>query len=80
MAIKYTIAPKITPQTKSSRKTQVRANATSDGIVMITAIRVPLSAISRIVSFVDVSSSANSQILKNGNKNQRYFIFGKFSF
>ncbi len=80
MEIKYAIAPKITPYTKSSRKTQVRTNATRDGIVMITAIRVPLSAISRIVSFVDVSSSVNSQILKNGNKNQRYFIFGKLSF
>lgn len=34
-------------------------------------MKVPLSTISRIVSFVDILSSDNSQILKNGNKNQR---------
>ena len=38
------------------------------------------NAISRIVKFVMLSSSDNSQILKNGNKNQRYFIFGKLKF
>jgi hypothetical protein len=41
---------------------------------------VPLSIISRFVSFIDFSSSVNNQILKNGNKNQRYFIFGKLRF
>ena len=49
-------APKIT----SSRKTQVRTNATSDGIVMIIAIMVPLNTISCIVSLVDFSLSGNN--------------------
>jgi len=49
-------APKIT----SSRIIQVRINAAIDGIVIIIAIMVPLSTISRIVSFVDFSLSGNS--------------------
>ena len=67
--IKLTIMPENAPKIRSSRKTQVRTNATSDGTVIIIAIMVPLSIISDIVSLVDFSLSDNSQILKNGNKN-----------
>ncbi len=42
----------------------------TDGMVMIAAMRVPLSAISRIESF-DCLSSDNIGNFKNGNKNQR---------
>ncbi len=59
-AIKLTIMPENAPKITSSRITQVRINATSDGIVIIIAIMVPLSTISRIVSFVDFSLSGNS--------------------
>ncbi len=52
--------PENAPKIKSSRKTQVRTNATSDGTVIIIAIMVPLSTISRIVSLVDFSLSDNS--------------------
>jgi len=59
-AIKLTTMPENAPKIKSSRKTQVRTNATSDGTVIIIAIMVPLSTISRIVSLVDFSLSDNS--------------------
>ena len=44
--IKLTIMPENAPKIRSSRKTQVRTNATSDGTVIIIAIMVPLSIIS----------------------------------
>ena len=47
-----------------------------DGTVIMTAIIVPLNAISRIES-LDSSLSDNRKNSKNGNKNQRYFIFGR---
>ena len=50
-------------------------NATSEGTVIITEIMVPLSIISRFVSFIDFLSLVNNQILKNGNKNQRLIKF-----
>jgi|AP45_3_1055517.scaffolds.fasta_scaffold14815_2 hypothetical protein len=59
-AIKLTIMPENAPKIRSSRKTQVRTNATSDGTVIIIAIMVPLSIISDIVSLVDFSLSDNS--------------------
>ncbi len=59
-AIKLTTMPENAPKITSPRKTQVRTNATSDGIVIIIAIMLPLSTISRIVSFVDFSLSGNS--------------------
>jgi len=42
----------------------------------MTAIIVPRNAISRIES-LDFSLSDNMKNFKNGNKNQRYFIFGR---
>jgi hypothetical protein len=42
----------------------------------MTAIIVPFNAISRIES-LDSLLSDNSKNFKNGNKNQRYFIFGR---
>jgi len=59
-AIKLTIMPENAPKITSSRKTQVRTNAIIDGTVIIIAIMVPLSIISRIVSLVDFSLSDNS--------------------
>ena len=58
--IKLTIMPENAPKIRSSRKTQVRTNATSDGTVIIIAIMVPLSIISDIVSLVDFSLSGKS--------------------
>ena len=37
---------------------------------MITAIIVPLKIISFFVNVIDLSSSDNKNIIKNGNKNQ----------
>jgi hypothetical protein len=42
----------------------------------MTAIIVPRNAISRIES-LDSLLSDNMKNFKNGNKNQRYFIFGR---
>ena len=64
---------------KSSRITQLSKNTIIDGTVRIAAIIVPLNAISRILS-LDFVVSDNRVIFKNGNKNQRYFIFGKRKF
>jgi hypothetical protein len=64
---------------KSSRITQLSKNTIIDGTVRIAAIIVPLNAISRILS-LDFVVSDNRIIFKNGNKNQRYFIFGKREF
>jgi hypothetical protein len=47
-----------------------------DGIVMIAAIIDPFNTISNMLS-LDFVASDNMKILKNGNKNQRYFIFGE---
>jgi len=47
-----------------------------DGTVTITAIIVPFNAISGIES-LDSLLSDNRGNFKNGNKNQRYFIFGR---
>ena len=46
-----------------------------DGTVRITAIIVPLTTISLKFS-LDFVGSDNRWVFKNGNKNQRYFIFG----
>ena len=46
-----------------------------DGTVTIVAIIVPFNTISLILS-LDFVGSDNRLIFKNGNKNQRYFIFG----
>ena len=48
----------------------------TDGTVIMTAIIVPRNAISRIES-LDFLSLDNMKNFKNGNKNQRYFIFGR---
>ena len=71
IAIKWITAPVIAPNIKLSNKTQTITNATSEGTVIIIEITVPLSIISRFVSFIDFSLSGNDRILKNGNKNQR---------
>jgi hypothetical protein len=68
------MAPKIIAYIKSVNKIQIVTNVTSEGIVVIMEIIVPLSKISRFVSFMDFSSSDNNRILKNGNKNQRLVI------
>lgn len=47
---------------------------------MITAITVHRIIISRFVNLVNFSSSGNRSNFENGNKNQRYFIFGKPEF
>ena len=64
---------------KLSRITQLTKNTIIDGTVRITAIMVPLNAISLILS-LDFVVSDNRLIFRNGNKNQRYFIFGKRKF
>jgi hypothetical protein len=46
-----------------------------DGIVTIAPIIVPFKIISLILS-LEFVESGNRKIIKNGNKNQRYFIFG----
>ena len=50
-----------------------------DGNVTIVAIIVPFNTISLILS-LDFVGSDNRLIFKNGNKNQRYFIFGGHQF
>ncbi len=51
--------PENAPKIKSSRKTQERTNATSEGTVIIMAIMVPFSTISRTVRLVDFELSDN---------------------
>jgi len=79
MAIKCTIPPKIIATIKSLRTNQLSKKAMMDGTVIITAIIVPFNTISGIRS-LDFVVSDNIKILKNGNKNQRYFIFGEHRF
>ena len=79
IAIKCTTPPMIPAVIKSSRITQLSKNAIIDGTVRIAAIIVPLNAISRMLS-LDFVVSYNRVIFRNGNKNQRYFIFGKREF
>jgi hypothetical protein len=74
IAIKCTTPPTMAAVIKLSTK-----NAIIDGTVRITAIIVPLNAISRMLS-LDFVVSDNRVIFRNGNKNQRYFIFGKREF
>ena len=50
-----------------------------EGTVTIAAIIVPFNTISRIPSLGFIGSD-NRVIFKNGNKNQRYFIFGEGEF
>ena len=50
-----------------------------DGTATIVAIIVPFNTISLILS-LDFVGSDNRLIFKNGNKNQRYFIFGGYRF
>ena len=79
IAIKCTTPPMMPAVIKSSRITQLSKKTIIDGTVRIAAIIVPLNAISRILS-LDFVVSDNRIIFKNGNKNQRYFIFGKRKF
>jgi len=60
---------------KLSRITQLIKNAIIEGTVRMVAIIVPLKTISLNFS-LDFVGSDNRWIFKNGNKNQRYFIFG----
>ena len=62
-----------------SRIVQLMKNAIIDGTVTIVAIIVPFNIISLILSLGFVGSD-NRLIFKNGNKNQRYFIFGGHQF
>jgi hypothetical protein len=79
IAIKWTTPPTMAAVIKLSRIIQLTKNAIIDGTVRITAIIVPLNAISRMLS-LDLVVSDNRVIIRNGNKNQRYFIFGKRQF
>ena len=79
IAIKWIIAPKIAPTIISSNRIHAKRKAISEGTETIIAIMVPRKIISRLVSFEEFPSD-NSPILKNGNKNQIYFIFGRFKF
>ena len=63
------------PQCWANCLPHVIKNAIIDGTVRIVAIIVPLTIISLIFS-LDLEGSDNMIIVKNGNKNQRYFIFG----
>ncbi len=54
------MAPKIIAYIKSVNKIQIVTNVTSEGIVVIMEIIVPLSKISRFVSFMDFSPSDNN--------------------
>jgi len=73
--MKWIIPPTITAVIKLSRIIQLIKNAITDGTVTIVAIIVPFNMISLILS-LDFVESDNRVIFKNGNKNQRYFIFG----
>ena len=73
--MKCTTPPTIAALIKLSRITHVIKKAKIEGTVRIVAIIVPLSIISLIFS-LDLEGSDNMIIVKNGNKNQRYFIFG----
>ena len=75
IAIKCTIPPTIAALIKLSRTVQVIKNAINDGTVRIVAMIVPFTIISLIFS-LDLEGSDNMIVVKNGNKNQRYFIFG----
>ena len=75
IAIKWIIPPTITAVIRLSRIIQIIKNAMNDGTVTIVAIIVPFNTISLILS-LDFVGSDNRLIFKNGNKNQRYFIFG----
>ncbi len=55
--------------------TQAMTNDMTDGTVITIAMINPRNAISRIESLDGVLSD-NKENFKNGNKNQRYFIFG----
>ena len=48
-----------------------------DGTVTITAIMEPFKMIFFIESLPVLLSLDNNEFSKNGNKNQRYFIFGQ---
>ena len=73
--MKWTTPPTIAALIKLSRIIHVIKKAIIEGTVRIVAIIVPLSIISLIFS-LDLEGSDNMIIVKNGNKNQRYFIFG----
>ena len=73
--MKWTIPPTITAVIKLSRIVQLIKNTMIDGIVTIVPIIVPFNIISLIES-LDFVGSDIRLIFKNGNKNQRYFIFG----
>ena len=75
IAIKCTIPPTIIAVIRLSRTIQVIKKVRIDGIVTIAPIIVPFKIISLILS-LDFVESDNRVIFKNGNKNQRYFIFG----
>ena len=79
IAMKWIIPPTITAVIKLSRIIQLIKNAITDGTVTIVAIIVPFNMISLILS-LDFVESDNRVIFKNGNKNQRYFIFGRNRF
>jgi hypothetical protein len=73
IAIKCTIAPTIIAVIKLSRAIQVIKKAIIEGIVTIAPIIVPFKIISLILR-LDFVESDNRKIIRNGNKNQRYFI------
>ena len=79
IAIKCTIPPTMAAVIKLSRTIQVIKKTIIEGIVTIAPIIVPFNIISPILS-LDFVVSDNRVIFRNGNKNQRYFIFGKRKF
>ena len=77
--MKCIIPPKISAVIKSSKITQLSKKAEREGTVIIIDIILPFKTISLMLS-LDFVASDNKIIFKNGNKNQRYFIFGKQQF
>ena len=71
--MKCTIAPTIIAVIRLSRTIQVIKKTIIEGIVTIAPIIVPFNMISPILS-LDFVESDNRKIIRNGNKNQRYFI------
>lgn len=62
---------------KLSRINQDIKKDVMDGTVTITAIMEPFKMIFFIESLPVLLSLDNNEFSKNGNKNQRYFIFGQ---
>ena len=76
IAIKCTIVAIIAAKIKSFNRFQLIKNADNEGIVIIIAMIVPLTKISFEGGLLDFNYFSHVF----GNKNQKYFIFGKKTF